>query len=47
MNTADIFSIRNNYIKTREIFNQSILKVKKNRLLFTNKYKLDVIIYIL
>ena len=40
-------SIKNNYIERREIFNNNILKVKKNVLLLANKYKLSIIFYII
>ncbi len=43
---ADIFSRKNNYIKTKKLFNYSILKVNKNKLLSANKYKLNTILQI-
>ncbi len=46
-NRADIFSRKNNYIKTKKLFNYSILKINKNRLLSANKYKLNTILQIL
>ena len=34
------------YIKTKKLFNYNILKVNKNKLLLTNKYKLNTILQI-
>ena len=38
---------RNNYIKTKKIFNCNILKINKDEFLLLNKYKLDIKIYII
>ena len=43
---ADALSRRNNYIKTKKLFNYNILKINKNRLLSANKYKLNTILQI-
>ncbi len=34
------------YIKTKKLFNYNILKVNQNKLLLTNKYKLNTILQI-
>ncbi len=44
---ADIFSRKSNYIETKKLFNYSILKINKNKLLLANKYKLNTILQIL
>ena len=46
-NRIDILIRRNNYVKTYEIFNNSIFKANKNKLLLANKYKLDIINHII
>ncbi len=46
-NRADAFNRKNNYIKTKKLFNYSILKINKNRLLSANKYKLNTTLQIL
>ena len=46
-NKVDAFNKRNNYIKTKKLFNYSILKINKNKLLLINKYKLNAILQIL
>ena len=44
---ADILSRKNNYIETKKLFNYSIFKINKNKLLLANKYKLNTILQIL
>ncbi len=44
---ADTLSRKNNYIEIKKLFNYNILKINKNRLLLTNKYKLNTILQIL
>ncbi len=44
---ADTLSRQNNYIETKKLFNYNIFKINKNRLLLTNKYKLNTILQIL
>ena len=47
-NTKKLIRIKkSNYMEIREIFNYSILKANKNRLLLAKKYKLSIIIYIM
>ena len=41
----NILNGKNNQIKINKIFNYSIFKINKNRLLLPNKYKLDIILY--
>ena len=43
----NIFKKRNNYLKTKKIFNHIIFIVNKYKLLLINKYKLDIILYII
>ena len=44
---ADALSKKNDYIEIEEIFNYSILKINKDKLLLVNKYKLNIILYII
>ena len=44
---ANALSRRNDYIKTKEIFNHSILKINKNESLSINKHELNAILRIL
>ena len=39
---ADALSRRSNYIETREVFNSSILKVNKDRLLLANQHEINI-----
>lgn len=45
-NKANALSRKNNFVKTREIFNYTILKINKNELVLEKKYKLRIILYI-
>ncbi len=45
-NRTDIFSRKSNYIETKKLFNYSIFKINKNRLLSANKNKLNIILQI-
>ena len=38
----DILNKKNNFIKTKEIFNYNIFKVNKNKLLLRNKHNLCI-----
>ena len=42
---ANILSKKNNFIKTKKIFNYNNFKINKNKLLLTNKFKLKIIFY--
>jgi len=44
---VDIFNKKNNYIKTKTLFNCNILFVNNNKLLLANKYKLNATLQIL
>jgi len=46
-NKANALSKRNNYIKTKRLFNYSILNINNKKLLLANKYKLNTILRIL
>ena len=46
-NRADVFSKKSNYIETKKLFNYSIFKINKNKLLSANKHKLNTILQIL
>jgi len=46
-NKANALNKRNNYIKTKKLFNYNIFKINKNESLLINKYKLNVILRIL
>ncbi len=41
------YNRRNNYIKTKKLFNYNIFKINKDKLLLANKYKLNTILHIL
>jgi hypothetical protein len=45
-NRANAFNKKSNYIKTKKLFNYSILKINKNKLLLVNKYELNAILRI-
>jgi len=45
-NKTNALNKRSNYIKTKKLFNYNILKINKNKLLLTNKYKLNAILQI-
>ena len=44
---VDILNRKSKYIKIKEIFNYSILKINKDRLLLAKKFKLSLIICII
>ncbi len=46
-NRANALNRKNNYIKTKKLFNYTILKINKNKLLLANKYELNTILQIL
>ena len=46
-NKANAFNKKSDYIKSKKSFNYNILKINKNKLLLTNKHKLNITLRIL